>query len=119
MKANFNKRQCLQLSTLVVTGLLCASTASAAELVSAVPSNYARSEIGTITGSRVTTEIDAAPHKGVVKGLGGDPASFNFHQQGKSKLFLVLAHECRPRPKNQPPLSTEHKESQWYYPPRR
>jgi len=88
MKANFNKRQCLQLSTLVVTGLLCASTASAAELVSAVPSNYARSEIGTITGSRVTTEIDAAPHKGVVKGLGGDPASFNFHQQGKSKLFL-------------------------------
>ena len=88
MKANFNKRQCLQLSTLVVTGLLCASTASAAELVSAVPSNYARSEIGTITGSRVTTEVDAAPHKGVVKGLGGDPASFNFHQQGKSKLFL-------------------------------
>ena len=88
MKVKFNRRQCLQLSALVLTGLFCASTASAADLVSAVPSNYSRSEIGTVTGSRVTTEVDATPNKGVVTGLGGDPATFNFHQQGKSKLFL-------------------------------
>ena len=88
MKVKFNRRQCLQLSALVLTGLFCASTASAADLVSAVPSNYSRSEIGTVTGSRVTTEVNATPNKGVVTGLGGDPSTFNFHQQGKSKLFL-------------------------------
>ena len=88
MKTYFGKRQQLRLCALVMGGLLYGATASAANLVSTVPSNYSNSEMGTVTGSRVTTEVDAAPQPGVLKNLNRDPASFNFHQNGKSMLLM-------------------------------
>ena len=93
MKVKFNRRQCLQLSALVLTGLFCASTASAADLVSAVPSNYSRSEIGTVTGSRVTTEVNATPNKGVVT--------------GKKQAFPAPVHLQHNRLKTQQNLGSE------------
>ena len=87
MKKYFSKRKNMQLAALVVSGLLSASAADAADLVVTVPSDYTNSELGTVSGSRVTTHIDAETHKAVMQGLGGDFAPFNYHQQGKSMLF--------------------------------
>ena len=87
MKRHDSKRKTMQLAALVAGGLLCASTASAADLIVTIPSNYTDSELGTVTGSRVTTHIDATPRKAVMQGLGGDFTPFNYHAQGKSMLF--------------------------------
>ena len=78
----------LHLTALVMGSLLYGSAANAANLVSTIPSDYGNSEMGTVTGSRVTTHVDAAPQSGVLKNLNRDPASFVYHQQGKSKVFL-------------------------------
>ena len=88
MKTYLGKRQRLRLAALVVGGLLCSTTANAANLVSTIPSDYGNSEMGTVTGSRVTTNIDATPQAGVLKNLNRDPASFGFHQKGKSMILL-------------------------------
>ena len=88
MKEYFSKVRRLRLTALVVGGLLYGSSVHAANLVSAVPSDYGNSEMGAVTGSRVTTEIDATPHAGVLKNLNRDPASFGFHQKGKSMILL-------------------------------
>ena len=88
MKTYLGKRQRLRLAALVVGGLLCSTTANAANLVSTIPSDYGNSEMGAVTGSRVTTDIDATPHAGVLKNLNRDPASFGFHQKGKSMILL-------------------------------
>ena len=88
MNGYFSKGRRLRLGALVFGSLLWSSTAGAAALISTVPSDYGNSEMGAVNGSRVTTEIDAAPMVGVYKGLNRDPASFNFHQRGKSKIFM-------------------------------
>ena len=88
MKMYFNKQKRLRLSVLVLSGLLYGSVASAANLVSAVPSDYGNSDMGAVTGSRVTTDVDATPHASVLKNLNRDPASFGFHQKGKSMILL-------------------------------
>ena len=85
-KGFFRKRSRLQLSALVLGGLFYGSTACAADLVATVPSDYTDSDVGTVTGSRVTTDVDAAPRKAVMKDQGGDVALFNFHQDGTSRL---------------------------------
>lgn len=59
----------------------------AANLMVTIPSNYSKSIMGTITGSRVTTMVDSAPQK-VRGGLNGDPGVFNINVQGQSKIFL-------------------------------
>lgn len=59
----------------------------AANLMVTIPSNYSKSIMGTITGSRVTTMVDSAPQK-VREGLNGDPGVFNINMQGQSKIFL-------------------------------
>ncbi len=88
MKTHFSKVQRMRLSILVMGGMLWASTASAANLVSTIPSDYGNSEMGAVTGSRVTTEVDATPHAGVLKNLNRDPSSYGFHQKGKSMVLL-------------------------------
>ena len=87
MKLHRSKRKTMQLAAFVTCSLLCATTAGAADLLVTIPSNYTDSELGTVTGSRVTTHIDAVPRKAVMQGLGGDFTPFNYHQQGKSILF--------------------------------
>ena len=59
----------------------------AANLMVTIPSNYSKSIMGTITGSRVTTTVDGTPQK-VREGLNGDPGVFNINVQGQSKIFL-------------------------------
>ncbi|WP_156804657.1 autotransporter outer membrane beta-barrel domain-containing protein [Selenomonas sp. F0473] len=88
MNSYFSKGRRLRLSALVFGSLLWSATAGAAALVSTIPSDYGNSEMGAVNGSRVTTEIDGTPMVGVYKGLNRDPASFNFHQRGKSKIFM-------------------------------
>ena len=86
-KGFFRKRSRLQLSALVLGGLFYGSTACAADLVATMPSDYTDSDVGTVTGSHVTTDVDAAPRKAVMKDQGGDVALFNFHQDGTSRLI--------------------------------
>ena len=95
MKKYFSKRKNMQLAALVVSGLLSASAADAADLVVTVPSDYTNSELGTVSGSRVTTHIDAETHKAVMQGLGGDFAPFNYHQQGKSISLRAAIRTAR------------------------
>ncbi len=88
MRSHFNGRHRSRLTLLVLGGLFYSSVASAANLVSTIPSDYGNSEMGTVTGSRVTTQVDADPQVGVLKNLNRDPASFGFHQKGRSMLLL-------------------------------
>ena len=87
-KGVFHKRNRLRLGALVLGGLLCGSTASAADLVAATASNYSQSDIGTVTGSHVTTDVDVNPRKAILKDQGGDAAFYNFHQDGLSRLLM-------------------------------
>ena len=87
-KGFLSRRSRLRLSALVFGGLICGSTASAADLVAATASNYSQSDIGTVTGSRVTTDVDVTPRKAILKDQGGDAAFYNFHQDGLSQLLL-------------------------------
>ena len=88
MEMYSNKQKRLRLGALVLGGLLYGSVASAANLVSTIPSDYGNSEMGAVTGSRVKTDVDATPHAGVLKNLNRDPASFGFHQKGRSRILL-------------------------------
>ena len=60
----------------------------AANLAAAVASDYANSQMGAVTGSRVTTKVDSALQAGAVKDLNGDPATFAVNINGKTDIFL-------------------------------
>ena len=87
-KGFLSRRSRLRLSALVFGGLICGSTASAADLVTATASDYAHGDVGTVTGSRVTTDVDTTVHKEVLKDQGGDIALYNFHQDDLSRLLM-------------------------------
>lgn len=59
----------------------------AANLMVTIPSNYSKSIMGTITGSRVTTTVDGTA-KTVREKLNGDPGVFNINVNGQSKVFM-------------------------------
>lgn len=59
----------------------------AANLMVTIPSNYSSSNMGTITGSRVTTTVDGTA-KTVREKLNGDPGVFNINVNGQSKVFM-------------------------------
>ena len=61
----------------------------AANLMMAVTTNYKDSQMGIITGSRVTDAIDSKSSE-VKNGNfdNGDTAFFNIHMKGQSKLFM-------------------------------
>ena len=66
MNADFSKQRRMQLSALVVGGLLYASTASAAALVAGVAADDTDSDAGTLSGSRVTTGVHTEPNTGLL-----------------------------------------------------
>ena len=82
-----NKKAAI-LATVLGGWMLSGSSVLAANLMAGVPSDYVNSQLGAITGSYVTTYVDAAPSKGVVTDLNRDPAVFNVMVNGESKLFL-------------------------------
>ena len=85
-----NRRNKIALLTIALSGSFFGTySADAAVLVATIPSDYINSEMGTITGSRVTTHVDKDPHKGVVKGLNRDPGLYGGTTiNGKSMLLL-------------------------------
>ncbi|MDU2620945.1 MAG: hypothetical protein E7C72_06660, partial [Dialister sp.] len=77
------------LIALALGGSLCGvSSAEAAVLAVTIPSDYANSELGYVTGSRVTDHVDEAPVAGYVQGLNRDPGLYRANINGKSILLL-------------------------------
>lgn len=84
-----NKKGKAALIALVLGGSLCGvSSAEAAVLAVTIPSDYANSELGYVTGSRVTDHVDEAPVAGYVQGLNRDPGLYRANINGKSVLLL-------------------------------
>ncbi len=90
MKKNAVAKKIL-LSLGVMTGLtsFMGISGEAANLMMAVTTNYKDSQMGIITGSRVTDAIDSKSSE-VKDGNfdNGDTAFFNIHMKGQSKLFM-------------------------------
>ena len=77
------------LIALALGGSLCGvSSAEAAVLAVTIPSDYANSQLGYVTGSRVTDHVDQAPVAGYVQGLNRDPGLYRANINGKSVLLL-------------------------------
>ena len=75
-KLRSKKWQAALLATVLGASLGAVPTAQAAILALTVPSDYATSQLGAVTGSRVTTHVDAAPTAGLMKDLNRDPALY-------------------------------------------
>lgn len=83
-----NKKRKMAFLTALIGSLVAGSSVGAANLMATIPSDYANSQMGGVTGSRVTTKVDAAPVVGAVKNLNRDPATFSVMLDGESKIFL-------------------------------
>ena len=83
-----NKKRKMAFLTALIGSLMAGSSVGAANLMATIPSDYANSQMGGVTGSRVTTKVDAAPVVGAVKDLNRDPATFPVMLDGESKIFL-------------------------------
>lgn len=83
-----NKKRKMAFLTALIGSLMAGSSVGAANLMATIPSDYANSQMGGVTGSRVTTKVDAAPVVGAVKELNRDPATFSVMLDGESKIFL-------------------------------
>lgn len=83
-----NKKRKMAFLTALIGSLMAGSSVGAANLMATIPSDYANSQMGGVTGSRVTTKVDATPVVGAVKDLNRDPATFSVMLDGESKIFL-------------------------------
>lgn len=83
-----NKKRKMAFLTALIGSLMAGSSVGAANLMATIPSDYANSQMGGVTGSRVTTKVDAAPVVEAVKNLNRDPATFSVMLDGESKIFL-------------------------------
>lgn len=83
-----NKKRKMAFLTALIGSLMAGSSVGAANLMATIPSDYLNSQMGGVTGSRVTTKVDAAPVVGAVKDLNRDPATFSVMLDGESKIFL-------------------------------
>ena len=83
-----NKKRKMAFLTALIGSLMAGSSVGAANLMATIPSDYHNSQMGGVTGSRVTTTVDAAPVVGAVKNLNGDPATFSVFINGESQIFL-------------------------------
>ena len=84
-----NKKRKMAFLTALIGSLMAGSSVGAANLMATIPSNYtANSQMGGVTGSRVTTKVDAAPVVGAVTDLNRDPATFSLHVNGESRIYL-------------------------------
>ena len=83
-----NKKRKMAFLTALIGSLMAGSSVGAANLMATIPSDYANSQMGGVTGSRVTTKVDAAPVVGAVTDLNKDPATFSLHVNGESRIYL-------------------------------
>lgn len=83
-----NKKRKMAFLTALIGSLMAGSSVGAANLMATIPSDYANSQMGGVTGSRVTTKVDAAPLVGTVTDLNRDPATFSLHVNGESRIYL-------------------------------
>lgn len=83
-----NKKRKMAFLTALIGSLMAGSSVGAANLMATIPSDYANSQMGGVTGSRVTTKVDATPVVGAVKDLNRDPATFSVFINGESQIFL-------------------------------
>ena len=83
-----NKKRRMAFLTALIGSLMAGSSVGAANLVATVPSDYTNSQMGGVSGSRVTTKVDDTPLTGVVQGINGDPATFSVFINGESQIFL-------------------------------
>ena len=88
MKLGVNSRKKSAILAAVLGSCLFGHSAGAANLVAGIPSDYTNSQMGAITGSYVTTDVDSKPAAGVVTDLNRDPVLFNIIVNGESKIFL-------------------------------
>ena len=83
-----NKKRKMAFLTALIGSLMAGSSVGAANLMATIPSDFHNSQMGGVTGSRVTTKVDAAPVVGAVKNLNRDPATFSVFINGESQIFL-------------------------------
>ena len=83
-----NKKRKMAFLTALIGSLMAGSSVGAANLMATIPSDYHNSQMGGVTGSRVTTKVDAEPLAGAVQDLNGDPAIFSLHVNGESQIYL-------------------------------
>lgn len=83
-----NKKRRMAFLTALIGSLMAGSSVGAANLMATIPSDFHNSQMGGVTGSRVTTKVDAAPVVGAVQDLNGDPATFSVFINGESQIFL-------------------------------
>lgn len=83
-----NKKRKMAFLTALIGSLMAGSSVGAANLMATIPSDYTNSQMGGVTGSRVTTKVDAAPVVGAVQDLNGDAATFSVFINGESQIFL-------------------------------
>lgn len=90
LKVNSTKMKQAMIVAALITGATWGlqMPSDAANLMVTIPSNYSKSIMGSITGSRVTTTVDGTPHSVRTENLNGDPGVFNFNLNGQSKIFL-------------------------------
>lgn len=83
-----NKKRKMAFLTALIGSLMAGSSVGAANLMATIPSDFANSQMGGVTGSRVTTKVDAEPLAGAVQDLNGDAATFSVFINGESQIFL-------------------------------
>lgn len=83
-----NKKRKMAFLTALIGSLMAGSSVGAANLMATIPSDYHNSQMGGVTGSRVTTKVDAAPVAGAVQDLNGDAVTFSVFINGESQIFL-------------------------------
>ena len=83
-----NKKRRMAFLAALIGSLMAGSSVGAANLVATVPSDFSNSQMGGVSGSRVTTKVDDTPLTGVVQELNGDPATFSVFINGESQIFL-------------------------------
>jgi len=83
-----NKKRKMAFLTALIGSLMAGSSVGAANLMATIPTDYTNSQMGGVTGSRVTTKVDAEPLAGAVQDLNGDAATFSVFINGESQIFL-------------------------------
>ena len=83
-----NKKRRMAFLAALIGSLMAGSSVGAANLVATVPSDFSNSQMGGVSGSRVTTKVDDTPLTGVVQEINGDPATFSVFINGESQIFL-------------------------------
>lgn len=88
-RKSVGRKSWLMLAALVTGSLLGMQQVSADSVLAVtVPSDYANSQMGTITGSKVTTRVNATANKAVLSDLNRDPAAYPTYSNGEAGFLL-------------------------------